>query len=73
MLKVEIRLKGHIKDQRSGWFDGLMINYTDPDETILTGIVSDQPALYTVISHLRDLGIQLTSLSCEDLMDQNPP
>ncbi len=42
MQKVEIRIKGHIKDQWSGWFDGLIMSHSDPDETILTGIVSDQ-------------------------------
>jgi len=73
MLKVEIRIKGYIGDQWSGWFNSLTLNHSDPDETILVGIVSDQAALYGVISHLRDLGLQLTSVSSEDLMDQNPP
>jgi hypothetical protein len=73
MQKIEIRVKGHITDQRSGWFDGLNISYSSYDETVLTGIVSDQAALYGVIAHLRDLGLQLTSVSSEDLMDQNPP
>jgi hypothetical protein len=73
MQKIEIRVKGYITDQRSGWFDGLNISYSSYDETVLTGIVSDQAALYGVIAHLRDLGLQLTSVSSDDLMDQNPP
>ena len=73
MQKVEIRITGSIKDQWSGWFDGLLINHSEPNETILTGIVSDQAALFGVISHLRDLGLQITSVSSEDIMDQNPP
>lgn len=73
MQKIEIRIKGYIKDQWSGWFDGLIMSHSDPDETILTGIVSDQVALYGVISHLRDLGLQLKSVSSEDQLNQNPP
>ncbi|OGO61304.1 MAG: hypothetical protein A2029_12750 [Chloroflexi bacterium RBG_19FT_COMBO_47_9] len=73
MQKIEIRVKGNITDQRSGGFDGLNISYSSYDETVLTGIVSDQAALYGVIAHLRDLGLQLSSVSSEDLMDQNPP
>jgi hypothetical protein len=73
MQKIEIRIKEYVTDQWSGWFDGLNISYSSHDETVLTGIVSDQAALYGVIAHLRDLGLQLTSVSSDDLMDQNPP
>lgn len=73
MQKIEIRIKGNIPDQWSGWFDGLNISYSSQDETVLTGIVSDQYVLYGVIAHLRDLGLQLSSVNSEDLMDQNPP
>lgn len=73
MQKVEIRLKGNIGDQQSGWFDGLIISHPGIDETILSGIVSDQTALFNVISHLRSLGLQITVVNSDDLLDQNPP
>jgi hypothetical protein len=73
MLQIEIHLKGRINQQWSGWFDSLNISYSGDDETVLTGIVSDQAALYGVIAHLRDLGLQLSSVSSEDLLDQNLP
>ena len=67
MLQIEIHLKGRINQQWSGWFDGLAISYSDRKTTIITGIVTDQAALYGVISHLRDLGLQLISVISEEL------
>jgi hypothetical protein len=72
MQQIEIHIKGKIGQQWSGWFTGLTISYTGHDETVLTGIVIDQAALYGIISHLRDLGLQLISVSCEDIVEQNP-
>lgn len=66
-LQVEIRIKGRINTQWSEWFDGLTISHSDLDETVLTGHVSDQPALYGLISRLRDLGLQLSSVSTEEI------
>ena len=66
MLQVEIRFKGQINEQWSEWLGGLTISHSDPDETVLTGLVADQAALYGIISRLRDLGLQLTSVSSEE-------
>ena len=66
MLRVEVRVKGCISKQWSEWFGGLTISHSDPAETVLTGIVADQAALYGIISRLRDLGLQLTLVSSEE-------
>lgn len=60
MQQIEIRIKGYISQQWSEWFGGLTISHSDPDETILTGLVRDEAALYGIISRLRDLGLKLT-------------
>lgn len=73
MLNIEIRIKGQIINSGLGWLNNLTLSHSDPDETILTGIVSDQFVLYQLITHLRDLGLYLISISSEDLLDQNPP
>jgi hypothetical protein len=73
MLNIEIRIKGHIKEQWSEWFGGLTIDHSDPDETVLTGCVPDQAALYGIISRLRDLGLQLISLSSQEIHENNQP
>jgi hypothetical protein len=73
VIRIKIVVKGQLDNQWSGWFDGLNISSSGHDATVLTGIVSDQAALYGVIAHLRDLGLQLYSVSSENLLDQNPP
>lgn len=67
MMQIEIRVKGQINKQWSEWFSGLTISYSDSDETVLSGIVADQAALYGIISRLRDLSMQLSSVSSEEI------
>jgi hypothetical protein len=67
MLKIEIHFKGQIGEQWSEWFGGLTVSHTDCDETVLSGPVADSSALYGIISRLRDLGLQLTSVKSEEI------
>jgi hypothetical protein len=64
MLPVEIRVKGRIDERWSEWLDDLTITHTDQDETVLTGSIVDQAALYGLIAKLRDLGLPLSSVNC---------
>jgi hypothetical protein len=59
MLSVEIRVKGRIDENWKEWFEGLSITHTDENETVLSGEVADQAALYGYIAKLRDLGLPL--------------
>jgi hypothetical protein len=63
MLRVEIRIKGHIAPHWSDWFEGLTINYAEDDETVLTGDVPDQAALFGLLARVRDLGLGLLSVN----------
>ncbi len=63
MQQVEIRVKGQIDERWSEWLDGLTIQYVEPDETVLTGPVEDQAALYGLIAKLRDLGLPLSAVN----------
>jgi hypothetical protein len=67
MLRVEIRAKGRIDKQWSTWFEGLSIAHTAQDETILSGSVIDQAALYGLLAKLRDLGLALVSVNSVDV------
>lgn len=62
MQRVEIRVKGRIDSHWARWFAGLAVAHDDRGETILTGILPDQAALYGVIARLRDLGLTLVSV-----------
>ena len=54
-----IRVKGHLDQERSSWFDGLAIAHTTDGETILSGSIVDQAALHGVLAKIRDLGLSL--------------
>ena len=71
MLQVEIRIKGHINKEWSEWLGGLAIGHSDPEATVLTGLVPDQAALYGIISRLRDLGLELSAVSSEDAKEDS--
>jgi hypothetical protein len=63
MQQVEVRVKGRIDERWSEWLDGLRIVHTEQDETVLTGTVLDQTALYGLIAKLRDLGLPLLTVN----------
>jgi hypothetical protein len=63
MQRVEIRVKGRIDEAWSEWLDGLTITHSNQDETVLTGPVVDQAALYGLIAKLRDLGLPLLAVN----------
>jgi hypothetical protein len=65
MQQVEIRVKGQISKRWSEWLDGLTIRHVEPNETVLTGPLEDQAALYGLIAKLRDLGLPLAAVILE--------
>ena len=62
----QIRLRGHLGPQWSDWFGGLSIVLQENGETLLTGPVVDQPALYGLLKKVRDLGMPLLSVTRVD-------
>ena len=66
MQQVEIRVKGQIDRNWSEWFEGFTITHTKQGETLLTGKVIDESALYGLLSKIRDLGLQLLSVNRTD-------
>ena len=60
----EIRIKGHLGDRWADWFGGFTITLEDNGDTLLTGPVVDQAALYGLLRKVRDLGVLLISVIC---------
>ena len=58
-----IRIKGHLDDGWSEWLDPLTIKHEEDGTTVLTGSVSDPPAMYGLLIKLRDLGLSLISVN----------
>ena len=59
----QIRLKGHLGHHWANWFEGLTITLEDNGETLLTGPVVDQAALYGLLKKVRDVGMPLVSVN----------
>jgi len=66
MHTVEIRVKESIDEDWSAWFAGLSLTRTGDGETVLSGAVVDQAALYGVLTMLRDLGLHLISVTSQE-------
>jgi hypothetical protein len=69
----QIRLKGHLGSQWTDWFEGLTITLEDNGNTLLTGPVIDQAALYGLLKKVRDLGLPLVSVSPIELGPPTSP
>jgi len=63
-LIYQIRIQGHLGRQWTEWFDGLTITLEGNGDTLLTGLVVDQAALYGLLKKVRDLGLPLLSVIC---------
>jgi hypothetical protein len=62
-MRYEIRVKGHLPQDWSAWFEGLTIIQYPNGETVLAGPLRDQAALFGVMIKLRDLGLILLSVN----------
>jgi hypothetical protein len=58
----QIRVESHLDSDWTDWFDGLTITREDGGNTLLTGEVVDQSALYGLLKKIRDLGMSLISV-----------
>ena len=62
MQWVTIKVREHLDEQWAEWLDGFTITHTQQNETILSGPITDQSALYGLMGKLRDLGVVLLSV-----------
>jgi hypothetical protein len=59
----QIRIRGHLDSEWTDWFEGLTITLEDNGETLLTGPLVDQAALYGLLRKVRDLGMLLLAVN----------
>ena len=64
-LVYQIRVRGPLGPQWSAWFEGLSVAETADGDTTLTGQLADQSALHGVLARVRDLGLELVSVTLE--------
>ena len=59
----QIRIKGHLDEQWADWFGGLTITLEEDGDTLLTGPLVDQAALFGLLRKVSDLGMPLLSVN----------
>jgi hypothetical protein len=65
----EIRVAGVLDARWAAWFNGLQIRGQGA-ETVIRGLITDQPALHGLLTKIRDLGLCLISVH---RLDPGPP
>jgi hypothetical protein len=64
----EIRVEGHLTARWADWFDGLTILHNANEESTLMGGLTDQAALFGVLTKIHDLNLILISVSRQSAM-----
>ncbi len=59
----QIRIEGQLGREWTEWFEGMTITLQDNGDTLLTGPVRDQAALFGLLKKVRDLGMPLLSVN----------
>jgi hypothetical protein len=62
-IDYHIRLKGHLDNHWSAWFDNMTISNEANGEAVLHGPLADQAALHGVLIKIRDLGLPLLAVT----------
>ncbi len=62
-MVYQIRIKGHLGAEWTDWFEGFAITLEEDGDTLLTGPIVDQAALYGLLKKVRDLGMPLVSVN----------
>jgi len=59
----EIRIKDHLDNTMTGWFEDMTVSNLEDGETVLSGSLPDQAALQGVLNRISSLGLTLVSVN----------
>lgn len=65
-LRYAVRVKGHLDDRWTAWFDRVTVVNHENGEATLHVVVPDQTALHGLLDRIRDLNLHLLSVNAED-------
>ena len=66
--RYEIRVDGVLDDRWADWFGGLQVS-SDGTQTVISGLLPDQPALHGLLAKVRGFGLSLISVRRLDAGD----
>jgi hypothetical protein len=66
-----IKMRGHLDPYWSDRFAGLKLTHLEENETLLSGTLPDQAALYGLLERIRDLNLTLMSVTCGGPLTQD--
>jgi hypothetical protein len=66
--RYEIRVDSVLDDQWADWFGGLQLS-SDGAQTVIVGLLPDQPALRGLLTKIGDLGLSLILVRRLDVGD----
>ncbi len=61
--QYEIRIHGQLDDRWTGWFEGMILTLEQNGDTLISGQVIDQAALFGLLRKVRDTGMLLVSVN----------
>ena len=62
MTAYEIRVKGHLDQHWSAWFDGMTVKNEASGDTVISGPLVDQAALHSLLVKVFNLNLTLISV-----------
>jgi hypothetical protein len=62
MILYKIRVKGHLDQHWSAWFDGMTVNNEASGDTVISGPLVDQAALHSLLVKVFNLNLTLISV-----------
>jgi len=69
----EIRVKGHLDEVLTGWFEDMTVSNLEEGNALLSGLLPDQAALQGILKQISNLGLTLISVNAvseEDWKDK---
>ena len=61
--RYAIRIQGRLDARWGAWFDGMNVTQDRDGTTLIQGSIADQAALHGVLQKIRDLGLELVSVT----------
>ena len=62
-MRYEIKVAADLDERWSQWFAGMTVEPDEDGATLLVGAVHDQAALHGVLAQVRDLGLEIITVT----------